>query len=158
MSTSGSSFIIQHIGLFIHFKLFFFKPKFESFKFKLKKKIFSFYKTNEIKQTIMEHRKSLFIFKYIDSKNLLWDKRTNYDYSNYNLNLDFYLKKKIELKSLSSLNFYKSKYLFNLSSYNRSTSDIGYTDYLKSFTLDPKYRQLELKIPRIKFNPGYQRL
>ena len=158
LSTSGSSFIIQHIGLFLHFKLFFFKPKFENFKFKFKKKIFSFYKTNEIKQTLMEHRKSLFIFKYIDSRNLLWDKRVEHDYSNYNLSLDFYLKKSIELKSLSNLNFYKNKYLSNLVGYDRSTVEIGYTDYLKKFTLDPKYRQIEFKIPRVRFNPGYQRL
>jgi hypothetical protein len=158
LSVSGSSFIMQHIGLFLHFKLFWFNPKFETFKFKLKKKIFSFYKTNEIKQTIMEHRKSLYIFKYIDSKNWSWDKRVEHDYSNYNLNLDFYLKKKLELKSLSNLNFFKSKYLSNLVGYDRSTVDITYTDSLKKFTLDPKYRQIEFKISRIKFNPGYQRL
>jgi len=157
-SISGSSFIIQHIGLFLHFKLFWFSPKFENFKFKLKKKIFSFYKTNEIKQTIMEHRKSLYIFRYIDSRNWSWDKRSDHDYSNYNLNLDFYLKKKLELKSLSSLSFFKSQYINNLVGYDRSTMDISYTDSLKKFTLDPKYRQIEFRIPRIKFNPGYQRL
>jgi hypothetical protein len=72
--------------------------------------------------------------------------------------LDFYLKKKLELKSLSSLNFFKSQYINNLVGYDRSTVDISYTDSLKKFTLDPKYRQIEFRIPRIKFNPGYQRL
>ena len=69
VSKSGSSFIIQHVGLLLHFKLFWFKPKFDVFKFRFKKKIFSFYKTNEIKKTLMENRKSLSIFRYIDSKN-----------------------------------------------------------------------------------------
>lgn len=158
ISKSGSSFIIQHIGLFLHFKLFWFKPKFDNFKFKFKKKIFSFYKTNEIKKTLMENRKSLSIFKYIDSRNWFFNKRTEHDYSNYNLNLDFYLKKQLELKSISSLKFKHSSYISNLCGYNRSTSDIGYTDSLKKITLDPKYRQLEVRIPRIRFNPGYQRL
>lgn len=158
ISKSGSSFIIQHIGLFLHFKLFWFKPKFDNFKFKFKKKIFSFYKTNEIKKTLMENRKSLSIFKYIDSKNWFFNKRTEHEYSNYNLNLDFYLKKQLELKSISSLKFKHNKYISNLLGYDRSTSDIGYTDSLKKLTLDPKYRQLEVRIPRLRFNPGYQRL
>ena len=158
ISKSGSAFIVQHIGLFLHFKLFWFKPKFDNFKFKFKKKIFSFYKTNEIKKTLMENRKSLSIFKYIDSRNWFFNKRTEHDYSNYNLNLDFYLKKQLELKSMSSLKFKHNKYISSLFGYDRSTSDIGYTDSLKKLTLDPKYRQLEVRIPRIRFNPGYQRL
>lgn len=156
VSKSGSSFIIQHIGLFIHFKLFFFKPKFSRFKFKFKKKIFSFYKTNEIKKSLMENRKSLHIFKYINSKNWRLNKRSEYEYSNYSLNLDFYLKKKLELKSLSSLKFTHKSYMSNLTGYNRSTADISYTDSLKRLT--PDVINSELRIPRLRFNPGYQRL
>lgn len=158
VSKSGSSFIIQHIGLLLHFKLFWFKPKFDVFKFKFKKKIFSFYKTNEIKKTLMENRKSLSIFRYIDSKNWAFNKRLDYEYTNYDTTLDFYLKKQLELKSISTLKFHNYGYINNLSGYNRSTSDISYTDSLKKSTLDAKNFHSDLRIPRLRFNPGYQRL
>jgi hypothetical protein len=158
VSKSGSSFIIQHIGLLLHFKLFWFKPKFDVFKFKFKKKIFSFYKTNEIKKTLMENRKSLSIFRYIDSKNWASNKRLDYEYMNYDTTLDFYLKKQLELKSISTLKFRDYGYINNLAGYNRSTSDISYTDSLKKSTLDSKNLHSDLRIPRLRFNPGYQRL
>lgn len=155
---SNSSFVIQHLGLFLHFKLFWFKQKFNHFKFKFKKKIYSFYKTNEIKKTLMEGRKSLFIFKYISSTNFDVNRLNNANYSGYNLNLDFYLKKRLELRSLSSLKFKQTHYMSHLLGYNRSTSEIGYEDHTKDFTLNPKQQQTELRITRLRFNPGYQRL
>lgn len=158
VSKSGSSFIIQHVGLLLHFKLFWFKPKFDVFKFRFKKKIFSFYKTNEIKKTLMENRKSLSIFRYIDSKNWSFNKRLDYEYTNYDTTLDFYHKKQLELKSISTLKFRNYGYINSLTGYNRSTSDISYTDALKKSTLDAKNSHSDLRIPRLRFNPGYQRL
>lgn len=159
ISKSNSSFIIQHLGLFLHFKLFWFKPKFEGFKFRFKKKIFSFYKTNEIKKTLMENRKSLFIFKYIDDRDIALNKRGELGYSNPNctLNLDFFLKKKLELRSFASLKFKRTSYISNLFGYDRSTTELEYPDSIKNPNLDPKY-QTDFRIPRIRFNPGYQRL
>ena len=157
-----SSFIIQHIGLFLHFKLFSFKPKWIKIRYKFKKKIFSFYKTNEIRRSLFENRKKIYIFKYVSRKSQYLASKPRFTRRNYNPNFDLYIKKKIELNVFNNLYFPKTfsntKYTSDLLGYKRDTVDVIHSDIYKRFVLPPRHRQLEVRIPRLRFKPGYQRL
>lgn len=157
-----SSFIIQYIGLFLHFKLFSFKPKWIKVRYKFKKKIFSFYKTNEIRRSLFENRKKIYIFKYVSRKSQYLVSKSRFTRRNYNPNFDLYIKNKIELNIFNNLYFPKTfsstKYTSDLLGYKRDTADVIHSDMQKRSVLPPRHRQLEVRIPRLRFKPGYQRL
>jgi len=157
-SQAISSFIIQHIGLFIHFKLFTFKSKIVNLKYQLKKKIFSFYKKNEIRKSIMENRKSIYIFKYInahDSDNI---RRSSGDLEDYNMDFDFFLKKKLSYRIFSQRTFHKNPYINSLMGFKKTSLDLHSFDYIKYPDPECKENYEDIRIPRLRFKPGYQRL
>lgn len=125
-------------------------------KFIFKKKIFSFLKPNEVRQALMNRKKQLFTYKLVFNQKALIYKSLNFSP----------LKLKQLYTTLVTTNLKNSQPLFSNSSQsmNRTFSlQHQLSDVLNADTFDLRgtsqlFQRLEVKIPRVRFKPGYQRM
>jgi hypothetical protein len=127
-----SSLIINNFSFFK--KIFIKKYK---YLFKLKKIYYSFNKPNQIKALILKRRTSIILHKLV-LNNHYKDTNTLYTGANYS--------------KLIKNNFIMIR--FNNLIYQNNFKINTYNNYLQT----PKSVQYEVKIPRVRFKPGYQRL
>ena len=141
----GSSFIIKNVGLIFPTKLLFKYSKFELYR--IKKKMYSFLRKNEYRNHIFNFRK----------KQILWK---NFFYNKKNFMSDL---------PKTSYNFFKSQFYFtsnftqDQSGQFRSTNFVNDTIFSKNNFFYSKQKNRnnffeEVRIPRIRFKPGYQKL
>jgi len=125
-------------------------------KFNLKKTIFSFLKPNEIRQSLMDRKKHFYSYKIIFKQK-----------SFFNKNFSF---KPAKLKQLYN-NILKrnhqnhlSKNILNNVGLNyklfatQRTTIVSNTDIFNMKGVNQLYQRSEVRIPRIRFKPGYQRI
>ena len=125
-------------------------------KFIFKKKIFSFLKPNEVRQALMNRKKQIFTYKLVFNQKVLMYKSLNFSP----------LKLKQLYTTLVNANLKNSQPLFaHLSQYTNRTYNLKHrlSDVLNADTFDLRgtsqlFQRLEVKIPRIRFKPGYQRM
>lgn len=150
---SSLSFTVLNIGLFLHKNLMIYKNITNNdnvYRYKLRKTLYTFPKPNQIKNSILRRKSSIVLFKFLykNHNNL----RNSTNYLNPNLQPKSH-EHTFKVKSLLNTlllgyrgnNARTPKILFSPHQTNRevSPSDIGTGD---------------IKITRVKFKPGYQRL
>ena len=125
-------------------------------KFLFKKKIFSFLKINEVRQALMDRKKQIFTYKLVFNQKVLVKKNTTFS--------PLKLKQLYKSLSITGLQNHNSLFSTQSSSTNRANnlnyqlSDVVNTDTFDLRGTDQLFKRLEVKIPRVRFKPGYQRL
>ena len=122
------SFRLDYLSLFLKFRLLSTNLSFNSEKFLIRKTLFSFLKSNEVKKSIMRRRRKIKTFR-------LYKRLSTSDSYNYKHSLT-------HTTRLGVLRKYSNKYNPSLP----ISSKINNKD------------SFELFLPRVKFKPGYQRL
>ncbi len=139
VTSHGASFILYTQGLFLpstfHYKFL------ELPLYIIKKKFYSFLRNNEFKMSILNSRK-----KFIINKLFYENKNTNiFNYNLFNTSMTTY--------NYFNCNFNKNTVNFKDLIYKKSNITLNNINMFNY-----KEYNIEIRVPRIKFNPGYQRL
>lgn len=162
LTRSGQPFILKNIGLFLNMITIRNQRNPLTYKFLFKKKIFSFLYPNEVRNALMNRKKRIVLYKLVfNTKNKIKQK-PRFSLSSFNkLSIKQY---KLSLQNSSSrsvTNIIFSKPQDTYSYFNKyafSTDEIIYTEKFKHRGTDLSFRTSEVKIPRVRFKPGYQRI
>lgn len=166
-SVLGQNFIFKNIGIFIVNNLTSsLHVKSDLIKFKVKKKLFSFIFPNEVKNNFLKFKKMITLYDIVYKTNYAYTKNTNTPYEINKLsdiNTRFF--KNSEIISLLFKN--KMGNFFSKKSLPAYSTTVNYLNNSKTLSLlesfgknnsDNSFRTTEVRIPRIRFRPGYQRL
>ena len=125
-------------------------------KFNFKKKIFSFLKPNEAKQALMDRKKYIFSYKLLFNQKITFQKNKIFSLSK--LKQMYKSSLKINLSTTNNL-FQNPLNIINLN-YNTQSNlnDLISTDVFNLKGVDQLLQREEIKVPRVKFKPGYQRM
>jgi len=166
---TGKNFIFKNFGMFLaSFNL---SNQYNPFtyKFLFKKKIFSFVFPNEVRNSLMNRKKRITFYKLVYK--LKHSPKTSYYHSLASFNKfvlhhyknslinksnSYALTNKLFLNPNTSSSFLPTA--FNYKDYLISKDEILYNENFKYRGLDLSFRTAEVKIPRVRFRPGYQRL
>jgi hypothetical protein len=125
-------------------------------KYIFKKKIFSFLKPNEVKQALMERKRQIFSYKLVFNRKILIQK-LNY-FSPTKLKQLYNTNTHLTLLRSKTPSFNHSKTLNQFHESSTISEDILNSDIFDLRGTDQTTKRLEIKIPRIRFRPGYQRM
>jgi hypothetical protein len=165
----SSAFVFRNIGAFLVTKPLNSQNLDFHFKFRTKKRLFSFLAPNQAKKTIMLRKRRIITHKTVYGLRKRFKTRSRFSYLFF---------KKLNRRSMKPLLYAKS-----LHSYALETSDLFTPDALSTNRLlgrmqgyelsrdeivstpsfynrgpDTAFRTGEVRIPRIRFKPGYQRI
>jgi hypothetical protein len=137
------NFILHNVGLLLPFK-FIYKFRKHINLYILKKKAFSFLRRNEYKMHIFNIRR-----KYMKWQSFLCKKLSRMNFTRF-----------------KSYNFFKYEFLTNLDIFNKkflqnfflNEKILGIGRSYDSFSKSSLFYFSEVRIPRVRFKPGYQRL
>ena len=150
-SRVNKPFILLSVGIFIisRFNLSKNNPSLESFRFRFKKKFFSFLAPDQLKKSILLKKKKLIIIRF---------------FRNIKTTINFKLNSMFKLRDVFK-NFNKFFYdpLYknfknNLTFYQHLEDDIIDPNYLRFTNQNIALKNREVWIRRIRFKPGYQRI
>jgi len=156
LTKSKQSFVLKSPIMF--FKQFFLKNSLKTSlkKFIFKKTIFSFFKTNEVRRNLMNLKKKFFIYNLVFKEKILRKQGLHFSPSKlkqiYKNNM-YYNLANYKLKTTST--FETSQHIFALKT---KSLNITSKDVFNLKGLDFTLKRPEVKIPRVKFKPGYKRL
>jgi len=139
-TTHGSPFISYKDGL-ARTKKFSFKGKFIENSFLIKKKFYSFLRTNEYKKQIFNSRKKFLVSKVLKLLNT---------YSSKFNSLNFF--------TTSNMRFLQKNQRIENEPYVTSPGDRIHSLHSKLKVANPSITYRELHMQRVRFKPGYQRL
>jgi hypothetical protein len=160
------NFLFQNVGLFILNKLNTegYKQS-DSVKFKIKKKLFSFVFPNEIKNNFLRLKKLITFYSVIYKLNFNYNKNLNISSQ---INNVLKVNQKFFQNSEAVNYFYNLNQMGNSKTFNTYGTKINYINSTHNFLLKEQVTQQytndknlflkEVRINRIKFRPGYQRL
>ena len=153
----SSNFIFQNIGIFLSQQLNLFNNIKYKFKYNIKKKIFSFLKLNQTKQSLMKKKKKIIISRFFLKTKLFSFKFLKFSFKflkkkfkNYHIST---LQNKLFLNKINNTNFAQ-----NSLNFKTSKNDILYRNLFLLKGDDVSFKKSEVHITRIRFKPGYQRL
>tara|TARA_B110000503_G_scaffold141031_1_gene233410 strand:+ start:2512 stop:3075 length:564 start_codon:yes stop_codon:yes gene_type:complete len=136
-------------------------------KFKIKKKLFSFLFPNEIKNNFLKFKKSITLYSAVYKLNFVFNKNVNSYYQLSNLsNLYNKLLRNVTASKVNSLhlpstnNFLYKKQHKNLrnTTYFNTSKTLNTFENIGQNKLENSLKANEIRIPRVRFRPGYQRL
>ena len=139
-TTHGSPFINYKDGL-VRTKKFSFKGKLTESSFLIKKKFYSFLRTNEYKKQIFDSRRKFFISKVLKLLNT---------YSSKFNSLNFFTN--------SNMRFLQKNQRIENEPYITSPEDRMHSVHSKLKVVNTNRTYRELHMQRVRFKPGYQRL
>lgn len=142
-SRNKTFFILQNIGLLLPLRFLYKFKKHLDF-YRLRKKIFSFLKPNEYKMHIFNFRK-----KYLKWQVFFTKKIGNFTFSKFSL-YNFFKYEFCTVLNISYNNFIKKLFI------NEKILNI-HKDFTMFYNRDGFFSR-EVRIPRVRFKPGYQRL
>lgn len=164
---TGQNFIFKNIGIFLVNNLtspLYIQP--DLVKFKVKKKLFSFIFPNEVKNNFLKLKKSITLYSILYKIGNTYTKNTNLPYvvnSLMDLNVRFF--KNSEIINLffknGMSNFFTEKKIptpTKAVNYLNNSKTLNVFESLGKNNLDNSFRNTEIRIPRVRFRPGYQRL
>ena len=164
---SGQNFIFKNIGIFLINNLtnpIHIQP--DLVKFKVKKKLFSFIFPNEIKNNFLKLKKSITLYSILYKIGHTYTKNANLPYtvnSLMDLNIRFF--KNSEIINLffknGMSNFFTTKKIptyTNTINYLNNSKTLNVLESLGKNNSDNSFRNTEVRISRVRFRPGYQRL
>jgi len=111
-------------------------------KFSFKKLFFSFFKLNEVRQSLIDSKKRFFFYKILFQQRFFLKKQSNYSFKPFKLKQLYHvlLKKTSDHKPSTLETALISRDLFDLRK------------------IDFGSKRMEIRIPRVRFKPGYQRI
>jgi hypothetical protein len=152
-SKINKPFIFRNSGLFLSSKYNFFRVMKSDmrFKFRFKKKYFSFLAPNEIKKAVLTKKKKITLSRFFYNRRRSIE---SYDSNFFSVKDTLFRFREFFKKEYSSA----TTLLGVNSQYRRSYGDVIYKDLLTRKGLDEADRYGEVLIPRVRFKPGYQRI
>lgn len=145
LTRSGTHFTILNVGLFLYKNLSNYKNllnKPNKYNYKFSKTLHTFPKPNQIKNTVLRRKSSITLFNFI------YKKLNNIQYS---------------VKFINSIDYRSPEYTLKLKNlFNNMLSTPSNLNNLpsqnKNYKLNNTPHQKEVRLARVKFKPGYQRL
>jgi hypothetical protein len=125
-------------------------------KYIFKKKIFSFLKPNEVKQALMERKRQIFSYKLVFNRKVLIQK--SHYFSPTKLKQLYNTSTYLNLLKSKTFPFSYSTTLNHFHEPSTISQDILNSDIFDLRGTDQTTKRLEIKIPRVRFRPGYQRM
>ena len=163
-SRINKPFILNSSIMFFTKLLFKTKQKPYNFKFIFKKKLFSFLYPNEVRNALLHKKKQFVFYKLIFNKNKKLNRSSFYStnklkkvFKYHNIKLS--LNKQYDFFTKNSL--LSSEQRANLSKFSYFTNEVSEVEDNDSFNfrgMNNNFKLSEVKISRIQFKPGYQRL
>lgn len=124
-------------------------------KFIFKKNIFSFLKPNEARQSLMNRKKQFYFYKVLFNQNVLYRTGNTRNPSKLKqLYLETLKKRSLTLSSTFNNNPV-DKLTFDI---KNQVSSIINSDIFELKDIDQPFKRDEVRVPRIRFKPGYQRM
>jgi hypothetical protein len=125
-------------------------------KYSFKKKFYSFLKLNEVRQALMDRKKFIFSYKLLFNQKTLIHENLNFSPSKLKQVYRFLNKTHLSLSSYLFKKTDNHNYKVVDSSYN--LTDVVSSDIFNLRGIDQLLQRTEIKVPRVKFKPGYQRI
>lgn len=166
---TNKNFTFKNFGMFLNTLTFFAQKNPFTYKFLFKKKIFSFLYPNEVRNALMNRKKRITFYKLVYKVKHKIKERPRYSLSSFNkfflrqykstlandannlLTQDLFSTCKEGLGNLSQQHL-------TLQNYALAQDEIMYSENFKHRGQDLSFRWTEVKIPRVRFRPGYQRM
>ena len=162
-------FTLRNIGMFIHSFLLTNQKNPYTYKYKFKKRMYSFVFPNEIRGAIMLRKKRITLYKLVFKTKRLPKTRKFFAFTSFNKNI--ISNYRMNLRNRTNLYNNYSKLFPNCDehqaqkpyrlTYENNTTSQDELFYQKSFNsrgVDITNKRSEVRIPRIRFRPGYQRM
>lgn len=128
-------------------------------RFKFKKKIFSFFKPNEVRQTLLNQKKNFFLYKTIFKQRKIFTKSSVFRPAKlkqlYRTSFNNSLLRNAYTPQTFSNEHLTSRSIYNLKTPLKELVNTGTFDLRGSTYL---FKRSEVRIPRVRFKPGYQRI
>ena len=166
---SGKRFILQYLGLFVHQNTMKHQLGQQGFKYIFKKRIFSFVFPNEIRSLLLQKKKKITFYQLVFKNKISKPRNPSFNLLSYKQLLIEHYKLSTAARANYQQNFH-SVFFGNFSNnvstilnskyvgYDNSQNEIIHnTDFTKR-GVDLSYRVNEVRVPRIRFKPGYQRI
>jgi hypothetical protein len=162
-SRTKQAYIFQNLGMFLNSLSLRNQKNPFTYKYVLKKKIFSFLYPNEVRNALMNRKKKITSYKLLFNFKKKLKLRPRFNLASFNkLLLQHY---KISLQShlrtntsLWNVHDITSKNTLFYKNYLVSQDEIIYPNKFQYRGTDFSFKTTEVKIPRVRFKPGYQRM
>ena len=169
-SRINKPFILNSSLMFFTKMIFKTKNKPFNYKYMFKKKLFSFLYPNEVRNALLYKKKQFVFYKLIFDKNKKLNNSDFYstrklkklfNYNNFQTNLnnqyDFFSNTSL-LKNATLSNNRMTPKSSNFAHFTHEISEVEDHENFKLRGTNNSFKIAEVKIPRIQFKPGYQRL
>ena len=160
------NFTFKNIGMFLNALTLTNQKNPFTYKFLFKKKLFSFLYPNEVRNSLMNRKKRITFYKLVYKLKHKAKNKPRYSLASFN---KFLLGQyKVSLSNQTNSNLTES--LFTRKPQSPIKTSLAYKNYVTSrdeilypsnFSYrgqDPSFRWSEVRIPRVRFKPGYQRM
>ena len=165
---TDKNFIFKNFGIFLTSFIFFNQKKPFTYKYLFKKKIFSFLYPNEVRNTLMARKKKIVFYQLVYKMKHKAKQKTYYSFSSFNKFFINHYKTSLQNTSNASI----TRELFSnltdfahqthntpsFANYVSSRDEILYDQNFSYRGVDLSFKRSEVKIPRVRFRPGYQRM
>jgi hypothetical protein len=138
-----------------------------TYKYTFKKKLFSFLYPNEVRNSLMAKKKQFIFYKLIFSKNLKHSPSSFYSTRKLKKIFNYHSSKITEnqqlnpfqsLNLLQSLNSQQNNSQYQFRDFTQELIEVDNNEGFKLRGESNSFKLSEVKIPRVQFKPGYQRM
>ena len=164
-SRTDKNFIFKNFGIFLTSFIFLNQKKPFTYKYLFKKKIFSFLYPNEVRNSLMARKKKIVFYQLIYKIKHKSKQKAYYSFNAFNKSFINHYKTSLQNASnapitqeLFGTNTTSSQNTLNLTNYVSSRDEILYNQNFSYRGVDLSFKRSEVKIPRVRFRPGYQRM
>ena len=157
--------VFKNIGMFLNALTFSNQKNPFTYKFIFKKKLFSFLYPNEVRNSLMNRKKRITFYKLIHKFKHRAKNKPRYSLASFNKFFLNHYKASLSAQSNNAItdSLFTNKSLpnkpnLNYQNYLTSRDEILYPNNFTHRGQDLSFRWSEVKIPRVRFKPGYQRM
>lgn len=164
-SRTGKSFIFKKFGLFLNSFVLFNQKKPFTYKYRFKKKMFTFLYPNEVRNKLMARKRRIVFYRLIYKRKHKSKHKPYHSTKLFNrASIDHY---KISLQNSSNAPItralfgnttHTSRIESTFPNYASSRDDMLYDQNFAYRGVDLTFKRSEVRIPRVRFKPGYQRM
>lgn len=163
LTRSKKNFTFCNLSMFLHYIPTQSLTNVMSYKFLFKKKIFSFVFPNEIRSSLMRRKKQLTFYKLVYKFKRRSKNKPYYSFTSFNKL--FLHHHRLAWNNSSFTNYSDDPFILDSNpnhptylGYVPTQDEVLYEDNFKLRGVDTSFKLTEVRIPRIRFKPGYQRM
>lgn len=164
-SRTNKNFIFKNFGMFITALMFFNQRNPFGYKYLFKKKIFSFLYPNEVRNALMARKKKIVFYQLVYKLKHKSKQKAHHSFTSFNKFFVNQYKTSLQnnannfiTRNLFNPSSKASRKIHSLSNYVISRDEILYNQNFAYRGVDLSFKRSEVKIPRVRFRPGYQRM